>query len=98
MVTFTWARRMAKITNFDRDTFLIHTLELKLRLLECSPYVCIGKPCICNVSTFGVRYLETRYVDDPLPNIAIWMPIFIVWPYYHTWQLCGAIRTIFFPA
>ena len=34
-VTFTWAHKMAKITNFDRDTFLIHTLELKLRLLEC---------------------------------------------------------------
>ena len=31
-VTFTWARKMA---NFDRETFLIHTLELKLRLLEC---------------------------------------------------------------
>ena len=52
---------MAQITNFDQETFLINTLELKLRLLECSPYVCIGKPCICNVSTCGVRYLE-RYV------------------------------------
>ena len=29
---------MAQITNFDRETFLIHTLELKLWLFE----VCIG--------------------------------------------------------
>ena len=41
---------MAKIMNFDRELFLIHTLELKLRLFECSPYVCIGKPWIYNVS------------------------------------------------
>ena len=29
---------MAQITNFDRETFLIHALELKLWLFE----VCIG--------------------------------------------------------
>ena len=28
---------------------LIHTLQLKLRHFEVSPYVCIGKPCMCNV-------------------------------------------------
>ena len=28
--------------------FLIHTLELKL--WPCFPYVCTGKPCVCNVS------------------------------------------------
>ena len=28
---------------------LIHTLELKLRHFDVSPYACIGKPCICNV-------------------------------------------------
>ena len=50
---------MAQITNFDLEIFFIHTLELKLRLLDCSPYVCIGKPCICNVSRLGVHYLET---------------------------------------
>ena len=27
-VRFIWSRRMAQITNFDRETFLIHTLEL----------------------------------------------------------------------
>ena len=29
--------------------FLIHTLELKLCPLKCFPYVCTGKPCVCNV-------------------------------------------------
>ena len=28
---------------------LIHVLELKLRPFKVFPYVCIGKPCICNV-------------------------------------------------
>ena len=28
---------------------LIHTLQLKLQQFEVSPYVCIGKPCTCNV-------------------------------------------------
>ena len=31
------------------NRILIHTLELKLWHLEVSPYVCTGKPCICNV-------------------------------------------------
>ena len=46
---------------------LIHTLELKLWHFEVFPYVCIGKPCVCNVfhpratwNTRGVRYLETQ--------------------------------------
>ena len=39
---------------------LIHTLELKLWHFEESPYVCIGKPHICNVLSPGVRYLENR--------------------------------------
>ena len=59
-VTFTWARKMAKIMNFDRELFFIHALELKLRLLECFPYVCIGKPAMdLQCFTYGVRYLET---------------------------------------
>ena len=27
----------------------IHTLELKLWPFKVFPYVCIGKPCVCNV-------------------------------------------------
>ena len=42
--------------NFD----LIHALELKLWHFKVSPYVCIGKPRICNVLSPGVRYLENR--------------------------------------
>ena len=39
---------------------LTHTLESKLWHFEVSPYVCIGKPRICNVLSPGVRYLENR--------------------------------------
>ena len=37
---------------------LIHTLEWKLQHFQVSPYVCAGKPHICNVLSPGVRYLE----------------------------------------
>ena len=30
------------------EIILIHTLELKLRPFEVSPYACIGKLCNCN--------------------------------------------------
>ena len=50
------------------NRILIHALELKLRPFKVFPYVCIGKPCVCNVfrpratwktgNTHGVRYLE----------------------------------------
>ena len=44
---------------FQKKTrFLIYAIELKLQPLEVSPYVCTGKPYICNVfrprSTWGV--------------------------------------------
>ena len=45
---------------WSRDFFDSH-LRIKVtppRVLN-SPYVYIGKPCICNVSTCGVRYLQT---------------------------------------
>ena len=44
-----------------RAGFLVHTLELKLWHTEVSPYVCMWKPCICNVSRplyVSVHYLE----------------------------------------
>ena len=45
---------------------LIHTLELKIRHFEVSPYVCIGKPCICNVfrpcATWGVGLCAHVYM------------------------------------
>ena len=42
------------------EKILIHALELKLRPFKVYPYVCIGKPCVCNVLSPGVRYLENR--------------------------------------
>jgi hypothetical protein len=36
----------------------MHTLELKLRFLECFPYVCVGKPRMCNVLSPSVHGLE----------------------------------------
>ena len=62
---------MAQITNFDRETFLIHALELKLWLFE----VCIGSDSLAMFAKknfTGTRnkfYGRAGYVDDPLPNI-----------------------------
>ena len=77
---------MAQIMNFDRETFLIHTLELKLWLFE----VCIRSH---SLAMFAKKFLRAReknftgaaYVDDPLPkivHIAVWVPACIVWLYY----------------
>ena len=33
----------------NKNRFLINTLELKLWYFEVFPYVCIGKPYVCNV-------------------------------------------------
>ena len=44
----------------DMRNFLIHALELKLRPFKVHPYVCIGKPRLCNVLSPGVRCLENR--------------------------------------
>ena len=52
-VKFIWARRMAQITNFDRETFLIYALELKLWLFE----VCIGSH---SLAMFAKKILQAR--------------------------------------
>ena len=54
-VCFIWARRMAQITNFDRETFLIHALELKLWLFE----ICIGSH---SLAMFAKKILRARGV------------------------------------
>ena len=41
-----WACRINQIQQFDG----IHTLELKLWHFEVSPYICIRRPYVCNVS------------------------------------------------
>ena len=44
---------------------LIHTLELKIWHFECLPYVCTGKPCICNVSRPRVTYVHPGSLTTP---------------------------------
>ena len=87
--------------NFDRETFLIHALELKLWLFE----VCIGSHSLANVcqkNFTGTRdkfYGRAGYVDDPLPNIvhtAVWVPACIIWLYYASSSTVWSFRTIFF--
>ena len=77
---------MAQITNFDREIFLIHALELKLWLFE----VCIGRHSLAMFAkkflwANGINFTGAGYVDDPLPDIvhiAVWVPACIVWLYY----------------
>ena len=64
---------------------LIHTLQLKLRHFEVSPYVCIGKPCICNVfrprATWGVGLRAHINVTTFTQFILHRLPVCIVWLY-----------------
>ena len=59
-----------------RAGFLIHTLELKLWHFEVSPYVCMWKPCVCNVSRplyVSVRYLENSFwLAEYGPGYSVW--------------------------
>ena len=49
-----WIKTRNSITGM-----LIHTLELKLWHFEVLPYVCMWKPCVCNVSR--PLYVRVRY-------------------------------------
>ena len=89
---------MAQITNFDRETFLIHALELKLWLFEVS----LGSH---SLAMFGKKILWARekfygraaYVDDPLPNIVhIRCLLALYGSTMHPARLCGGFPTIFF--
>ena len=87
-VSFIWARRMAQITNFDRETFLIHTLELKLWLFE----VCIGSHSLVmfaknflrvrGINFTGARGTLTTLYQTLCIYTAVWVPACIVWLYY----------------
>ena len=52
---FKWTRRMVQNLKFNLNGFFIYTFKLKICPLEFSPYVCIGKPCICNVSAHALH-------------------------------------------
>ena len=51
-IIFIRARRMGQSNRFDR---MFHTLELKLRPFEVSPYVCIGSHAFAMFSAHAVR-------------------------------------------
>ena len=89
---FIWARRMAQITNFDRETFLINALELKLSLLECFLYVCIGKLCICNVSMCGVCFLENT---PCLQCMALLCNLGVLWKFPNNLFFCRCVSARF---
>ena len=60
-----------------RAGFLIHTLELKLWHFEVFPYVCMWKPCVCNVSR--PLYVSVRYLENSSIWLAEYGPGYSVW-------------------
>ena len=78
---FLWVRRMFQISNFDRETFLIYTLELKLHLLECFPYVCIGSHAFAMFAILVcVIYNNVHYkwLPDVSSSDMWWFPMFFL--------------------
>ena len=73
-----------------RKGILIHTLELTLWHLEVFPYVCAGKPCLCNIfcprAMWGACMATHAHKRDNL--YPLWLklkfslPACIVWLYY----------------
>ena len=91
---------MAQITNFDRETFLIHALELKLWLFE----VCIGSHSLVMFAkkilrAHGKNFMGARGTLTTLYQtllIIIWVPACIVWLLYmHSDRLCGGLGPFF---
>ena len=79
---------------------LIHTLELKLRPFEVSPYVCIGSHAFAMFAhkkiTGAQGTLTTLY-----QTLYIWVLGCLLALYgstMHPARLCGRFRTIFFSA
>ena len=102
-VSFIWARRMAQITNFDRETFLIHTLQLKLWLFE----VCIGSHSLAMFAKKFLRAREKKFTGARRTLTTLYRRLCILLfgcllalygSTTHPARLCGAFRTIFFSA
>ena len=99
-VSFIWARRMAQITNFDRETFLIHALELKLWLFE----VCIGSH---SLAMFAKKFLRVRGINftgargtlttlyQTLCILLLGCLLALYGSTMHPARLCSGFRTIF---
>ena len=61
-----------------RARFLIHTLELKLWYFEVFPYVCMWKPCVCNIVSRPL-YVSVRYLENSSFWLAEYGPGYSVW-------------------
>ena len=92
---------MAQITNFDRETFLIHALELKLWLFE----VCIGSHSLAmfakkSLRANGIHFTGARGTWTTLYRTSCILLFGCLLALYgstmHPARLCGAFRTIFF--
>ena len=92
---------MAQITNFDRETFLIHTLEVKLWHFE----VCIGSH---SLSMFAKKFLRANGINftgargtltdlyQTLCMLLFGCLLALYGSTMHSARLCGGFRTIFF--
>ena len=92
---------MAQITNFDRETFLIHALELKLWLFE----VCIGSHSLAMFAkkflrANGINFTGARGTLTTLYRTLCILLFGCLLALYgsamHPARLCGGFRTIFF--
>ena len=91
---------MARIMNFDRETFLIHALELKLWLFE----VCIGSHSLAMFAkkflrANGINFTGARGTLTTLYRTLCILLFGCLLALYgstmHPARLCGGFRTIF---
>ena len=92
---------MAQITNFDRETFLIHALELKLWLLE----VCIGSHSLAMFAKKFLRANGINFTGARGTLTTLYRTLYILLfgcllalygSTMHPARLCGGFRTTFF--
>ena len=92
---------MAQITNFDREIFLIHTLELKLWLFE----VCIGSHLLAMFAKKILRAREKSFTGARRTSTTLYRTLCILLfgcllalygSTMHPARLCGGFWTIFF--
>ena len=87
---------MAQIMNLDRETFLIHALELKLWLFE----VCIGSHSLAMFAkkflwANGINFTGARGTLTTLYRTLFGCLLALYGSTMHPARLCGGFRTIF---
>ena len=81
------------------DRFLIHTLQLKLRPFEVTPYVCIGSHVFAMFSTWGAgprAHINVTTITHSGQNWCTGCVLALYGSTTHPAQLCVGFRTIFF--